>query len=77
MVIATTMRPRGEGASIEMSWVAGEARIMAEKYRALAETTDPVGRLRFIAMMDWWLRRAAELEGASQIRNSNISNPDT
>jgi hypothetical protein len=45
-----------------MSARADDARRMAENYRALAETTDPVDRRRFLRMADWWQNHAAELE---------------
>jgi len=54
-----------------MSARADDARRMAENYRALAETADPVDRRRFLHMADWWQQRAAELERPDHIKESD------
>ena len=49
-----------------MSALADEARRMAEKYRALAETVSAPDRALFAHMADWWLKRAAELDATEK-----------
>lgn len=54
-----------------MSARADDARRMAENYRALAETANPVDRRRFSRMADWWQQRAAELERPDRSKDSD------
>lgn len=42
----------------------GEARAMAKKYQGLTKMANRPDRSRFSPMVEWWLRRAAELDGS-------------
>lgn len=43
---------------------ADEARAMAKKYQGLTKMANRPGSSRFSLMVEWWLRRAAELDGS-------------